>query len=85
MGGKHFFPVVLHVDHDPTFLGGVGVRLVEAGDVRLASLVAERIDGPVDQDLLARAMPVLEQVLEVAADQPATDRNMLAKRRLDCL
>ena len=37
-----------------------GHYLREADDVRLAGLVAERMDGAVDLDLLARAMPVLK-------------------------
>ena len=37
-----------------------GHYLREADDVRLAGLVAARMAGPVDQDLLARAMPVLK-------------------------
>ncbi len=37
-----------------------GHYLREADDVRLAGLVAARTAGPVDQDLLARAMPVLK-------------------------
>ena len=37
-----------------------GIYLREADDVRLASLVAERMDGTPDIDLLAQAMPVLK-------------------------
>ncbi|MBC2666396.1 glutamate--tRNA ligase [Novosphingobium flavum] len=37
-----------------------GHYLREADDVRLAGLVAARMSGPVDQGLLARAMPVLK-------------------------
>ena len=37
-----------------------GHYLREAEDMRLAALVAQRIEGPVDMDLLTRAMPVLK-------------------------
>ena len=60
-----------------------GHYIREAGDVRLASLVAERIDGPVDQDLLARAMPVLKVRAKDLGELADGARFLFASRPLD--
>ena len=60
-----------------------GHYIREADDVRLASLVAERIDGPVDQDLLARAMPVLKVRAKDLGELADGARFLFASRPLD--
>ena len=57
---------IVHVGKSPSrfdlakLLNLNGHYLREADDVRLAALVAPRMAGPFDEDLLARAMPVLK-------------------------
>ncbi|MFM5955050.1 MAG: glutamate--tRNA ligase [Novosphingobium sp.] len=59
-----------------------GHYLREADDMRLAKLVAPRMDGDIDLDLLARAMPVLKVRAKDLNDLAAGAAFLFAKRPL---
>jgi glutamyl-tRNA synthetase len=59
-----------------------GHYLREADDARLAALVAQRMDGPVDIDLLSRAMPVLKVRAKDLIDLASGAQFLFAQRPL---